>query len=174
MKTIKDYIRTIPDFPQKGIMFRDITTLLGDGEGFALAIDTLEKQLENVEFDAVAGIESRGFILGAPIAKDFKKPFIPIRKKGKLPYKTVEQSYELEYGTATIEVHEDAITKGQKILLIDDLIATGGSMKAAATLVEKLGGVVTKILFLVELPDLGGKDVLSGYDIYSAVQFEGE
>lgn len=174
MKTLKDYIRTIPDFPKEGIMFRDITTVLSDGEGFALSIDTLLKELEGVDFDIIAGIDSRGFIFGAPLAYILKKPFVPIRKKGKLPYKTVEQSYALEYGEATIEIHEDAIAKGQKVVIVDDLIATGGSMKAAATLVEKLGGKVEKILFLIELPDLHGREVLEGYDVYSATQFEGE
>ena len=174
MKTVKDYIRTIPDFPQKGIMFRDVTTVLGDSEGFTLAIDTLQKELEGVDFDLIAGIDSRGFLFGAPLAYNLKKPFVPIRKKGKLPYKTIEESYALEYGTATIEIHEDAIKEGQKVVLIDDLIATGGSMKAAVSLVEKLGGKVEKILFLIELPDLHGRDALKGYDIFSAAAFDGE
>ena len=174
MKDIKDYIRTIPDFPEKGIMFRDVTTVLSDPEGFSLAISTLQSQLDNTDFDVVAGVESRGFIFGSPIASNLKKAFVPIRKKGKLPYKTIEESYTLEYGSATLEIHEDAIKPGQKVVLVDDLIATCGSMKAAIKLVERLGGKVVKILFLVELPDLGGRKVLKDYDVYSATQFEGE
>jgi len=171
---VKDYIRTIPDFPKKGIMFRDVTTIIGDADGFALAIDELTKLLDGVEFDVVVGIESRGFIFGAPIAYNLKKPFVPIRKKGKLPYKTVEESYALEYGTATIEVHEDAIPAGSRVVIIDDLIATGGSAKAAANLVEKLGATVAKFAFLIELPALGGREVLSGYDVGTVAQFDGE
>ena len=171
---VKDYIRTIPDFPVKGVMFRDVTTIIGNAEGFALAVDELSKALEGVEFDVIAGIESRGFIFGAPLAYNFKNPFVPIRKKGKLPYKTVEQSYALEYGSATIEVHEDALKKGDRVVLVDDLIATGGSAKAAAQLVEKLGARVEKILFLIELPELGGRAVLKDYDVASITEFEGE
>ena len=174
MKELKDYIRTIPDFPKEGIMFRDVTTVLADADGFGLAIDDMQSALEGINFDVVAGIESRGFIFGAPIAYNLGKAFVPIRKKGKLPYKTIEESYALEYGSATIEVHEDAIKPGQKVVLVDDLIATGGSMKAAVNLVEKLGGEVVKILFLIELTDLGGRAVLEGYDVYSSTEFEGE
>ena len=174
LKDIKEYVRTIPDFPKKGIMFRDITTVLSDPDGFKLAIDTLQSQLEGIDFDIIAGVESRGFIFAGPIAFNLKKAFIPIRKKGKLPYKTIEQSYDLEYGSATLEIHEDAIKPGQKVVLVDDLIATGGSIKAAATLVEKLGAEVVKILFLIELPDLGGRSVLKDYDIYCATSFDGE
>lgn len=172
--TVKDYIRTIPDFPVKGIMFRDVTTVLSDADGLKLAIDELIKCLDGVEFDAIAGIESRGFIFGAPMAYALGKPFVPIRKKGKLPYKTIEESYALEYGTATIEIHEDALKKGDRVVLVDDLIATGGSAKAAAKLVEKLGAEVTKLVFLVELPDLHGRDVLKDYDVATVAQFEGE
>lgn len=174
MKELKDYIRTIPDFPKEGIMFRDVTTVLADADGFGLAIDDMQSALEGINFDVVAGIESRGFIFGAPIAYNLGKAFVPIRKKGKLPYKTIEESYALEYGSATIEVHEDAIKPGQKVVLVDDLIATGGSMKAAVNLVEKLGGEVVKIVFLIELSDLGGRAVLEGYDVYSSTEFEGE
>ncbi|MBR5011987.1 MAG: adenine phosphoribosyltransferase [Clostridia bacterium] len=174
MKTVKDYIRTIPDFPKEGIMFRDITTILQDADGFKLAIDDLQKQLEGVDFDVIAGIDSRGFIFGAPLAYNLKKAFVPVRKKGKLPFETIEESYALEYGTATVEIHKDAVKKGQKVVLVDDLIATGGSMKAAVKLVERLGGEVVKILFVIELPDLHGRKALEGYDIYSASQFEGE
>ena len=172
--TVKDYIRTIPDFPVKGIMFRDVTTVISDADGMKLAIDELIKCLDGIEFDAIAGIESRGFIFGAPMAYALGKPFVPIRKKGKLPYKTIEESYALEYGTATIEIHEDALKKGDKVVLVDDLIATGGSAKAAAKLVEKLGAEVTKLVFLVELPDLHGRDVLKDYDVATVAQFEGE
>ena len=149
MKTVKDYIRTIPDFPKEGIMFRDITTILQDADGFKLAIDDLQKQLEGVDFDVIAGIDSRGFIFGAPLAYNLKKAFVPVRKKGKLPFETIEESYALEYGTATVEIHKDAVKKGQKVVLVDDLIATGGSMKAAVKLVERLGGEVVKILFVI-------------------------
>ncbi len=171
---VKDYIRTIPDFPVKGILFRDVTTVLSDADGFKLAIDELIKCLDGVEFDVLAGIESRGFIFGAPMAYALGKPFVPIRKKGKLPYKTIEESYALEYGTATIEIHEDALKAGDRVVIIDDLIATGGSAKAAARLVEKLGAEVKKLVFLVELPDLHGRDALEGYDVATVTQFEGE
>lgn len=171
---VKDYIRTIPDFPKEGIMFRDVTTVIGNADGFALAVDELTKLLDGIEFDMVVGIESRGFIFGAPIAYNLKKPFVPIRKKGKLPYKTVEESYALEYGTATIEVHEDAIPAGSRVVIIDDLIATGGSAGAAAHLVERLGATVVKLAFLIELPALNGRQTLAGYDVGTVVQFDGE
>ena len=171
---VKDYIRTIPDFPSKGIMFRDVTTVLQDANGFKLAVDTMTKMLDGVDFDVVIGIESRGFIFGAPIAYNLGKSFVPVRKKGKLPFDTIEQEYSLEYGTATIEVHSDAIKKGQKVVIVDDLIATGGSAKAAIQLVEKLGAVVEKLIFLIELPDLGGRKTLEGYNVESATVFEGE
>lgn len=171
---IKDYIRTIPDFPSPGIQFRDVTTVLQDADGFQLAINELVKRLDGVEFDAVVGIESRGFIFGAPVAYALQKPFVPIRKKGKLPFRTVEESYSLEYGTATIEIHSDAIKPGQRVVLIDDLIATGGSAKAAAHLVEKLGGKVVKTLFLIELPALCGRETLKEYDVATVTQFDGE
>ena len=171
---IKDYIRTIPDFPKEGIMFRDVTTVLQSEDGFKLAVDTLAKALEGVEFDKIAGIESRGFLFGAPLAYNLHKPFVLIRKKGKLPHKTIEQEYALEYGTATIEMHEDSIDEGERVVIVDDLIATGGSMKAAATLVERLGGKVEKLLFVIELPELGGRKTLEGYDVFSACEFEGE
>lgn len=171
---VKDYIRTIPDFPSKGIMFRDITTVLQDANGFKLAVDTMTKMLDGIDFDVVVGIESRGFIFGAPIAYNLGKSFVPVRKKGKLPFDTIEQEYSLEYGTATIEVHSDAIKKGQKVVIVDDLIATGGSAKAAIQLVEKLGATVEKLIFLIELPDLGGRKTLEGYSIEAATAFEGE
>lgn len=171
---IKDYIRTIPDFPKEGIMFRDVTTVLESAEGFKLAIDTLEKALEGVEFDKIAAIESRGFLFAAPIAYKLAKPFALIRKKGKLPFKTVQKEYDLEYGSAVIEMHSDSIAKGDRVVIIDDLIATGGSMKAAVELVEDLGGKVEKLLFLIELPELGGRQALEGYDVFSACEFDGE
>ena len=174
MKTIKDYIITIPDFPEPGIMFRDITSVLQDAEGFRLAIDELKARLESVEFDVIAGAESRGFIFGAPLAYHFGKPFVPIRKKGKLPRETVSKEYALEYGTAEIEIHKDAILPGQRVVLIDDLVATGGTIKAAAELVEELGGSVVKILFLLELAGLHGRDLLKKYDVDAIATYEGK
>lgn len=173
-KTVADYITTIPDFPEAGIMFRDITTVLQDADGFALALDELAALLDGVEFDAIAGAESRGFIFGAPLAARLHKPFLLIRKKGKLPRETVSREYALEYGTAEIEMHVDAVKKGQKIVLVDDLIATGGTIKAAAELVEQLGGEIAKIIFLVELCGLNGRDTLKGYDVASVVKYEGK
>ncbi len=174
MKTVKDYIITIPDFPEPGIMFRDITSVLQDADGFHLAIEELKARLNNVEFDVIAGAESRGFIFGAPLAFLLNKPFVPIRKKGKLPRETVSKEYALEYGTAEIEIHKDAILPGQRVVLIDDLIATGGTIKAAAELVEELGGNVVKILFLLELAGLNGRDALKTYDVDSVVTYEGK
>ena len=139
MKELKDYVRSIPDFPEQGIIFRDVTSVLQDAEGFKLAIDSMIKLLDGVEFDVIAGAESRGFILGAPIAYAMGKPFVLIRKKGKLPCETIEQTYDLEYGTATIEMHRDSIKPGQKVVLVDDLIATGGTVEAAIKLIEQLG-----------------------------------
>jgi len=174
MKKIEDYITSIPDFPEPGIIFRDITTVLGDGEGFALAIDTMKEMIGETAFDVVAGLESRGFIFGTPIAYDAKKPFVPVRKKGKLPRETVSMAYELEYGTAEIEIHKDAIKPGDKVVIVDDLIATGGTVEAAVKLVEQLGGEVVKIVFLLELAGLNGRDKLKGYDVVSAVCYEGK
>ena len=174
MKTIKDYIITIPDFPEPGIMFRDITSVLQDADGFHLAIEEMKTRLEGLDFDVIAGAESRGFIFGAPLAYLFNKPFVPIRKKGKLPRETVSKEYALEYGTAEIEIHKDAIMPGQRVVLIDDLIATGGTIKAAAELVEELGGNVVKILFLLELAGLNGRAALQKYDVDSVVTYEGK
>ena len=173
MKELKEYIRNIPDFPEKGIIFRDITSVLQDADALKLAIDELAGKLKGLDFDVIAGAESRGFLFGMPLAYNLHKPFVPIRKKGKLPCETVEKTYDLEYGTATIEIHKDAIKKGDKVVLLDDLIATGGTMKAAAELVEELGGEVVKALFLIELTDLKGREVLGNYDVDSVVQFEG-
>ena len=173
MSKVEDYIRSIPDFPAPGIIFRDVTSILQSAEGLKLSIDELVKKLEGVEFDVIAGAESRGFIFGMPIAYLLNKPFVPIRKAGKLPCETVSKTYDLEYGTATIEIHKDAITPGMKVVLLDDLIATGGTIKAAAELVEELGGEVVECLFLMELVDLGGRKSLEGYKVDSVVKYEG-
>lgn len=174
MKKVEDYITSIPDFPKEGIIFRDVTSVLEDKDGFKLAIDEMNKLLDGVEYDLIAGTESRGFIFGAPLAYMNNKGFIPVRKKGKLPRKTVERSYDLEYGSATIEIHADSIKPGDRVVLVDDLIATGGTIEAAAKLVEELGGVVVKMIFLIELVDLKGREVLKGYDVASVVTYEGE
>ena len=162
MKKIEEYVRSIPDFPEKGIIFRDITSVLQDADGLALAIDT------------IVGTESRGFIFGVPIAYNLHKPFVPVRKKGKLPCETVEMSYDLEYGSATIEMHRDSIQPGQKVAIIDDLIATGGTVEAAVKLVEELGGEVVKIVFLMELAGLKGRERLAGYNVESVIRYEGK
>ena len=171
---LEDYVRTIPDFPEPGIMFRDISTILSDADGLKLAIDEMQKTLDGVDFDVIAGAESRGFIFGAAIAYNMHKPFILIRKKGKLPCETVEQSYDLEYGQATIEIHKDAVEPGQKVVIIDDLIATGGTIEAAAKLIEKLGGEVVKMVFLMELKGLNGREKLAKYDVASVISYEGK
>ena len=173
MKKLEEYIRSIRDFPEKGIIFRDVTSILMDADGLKLAIDELAKCLEGMDFDVIAGAESRGFLFGMPLSYLLHKPFVPIRKKGKLPCETVEKTYDLEYGTATIEIHKDAIKPGDKVVLLDDLIATGGTTKAAAELVEELGGEVVEMLFLIELVDLKGREVLSEYKVGSVVKFEG-
>jgi adenine phosphoribosyltransferase len=171
---IKSKIRTIPNWPKKGVMFRDITTLLKDEEGFSDTCHRLYEHYKNKKIDIVAGIESRGFIFGTALAMLLKKGFVPIRKKGKLPAETVSQEYELEYGIDRIEVHKDAIKKGDRVLLVDDLLATGGTMKAACQLIEKCGGKVVGCAFVVELPDLHGIEKLKGYDVFHLVEFEGE
>ena len=174
MKKVEDYIRSIPDFPEKGIIFRDVTSVLQDADGLKLAIDEMVKPLDGVDCDVIAGTESRGFIFGMPIAYLLNKPFVLVRKAGKLPCETISKTYELEYGSATIEIHKDAIKEGQKVVLVDDLIATGGTMKAAAELVEELGGEVVKMLFLIELAGLEGRKVLSDYEVASVVTYEGK
>ena len=174
MKKVEDYVVSIPDFPESGIIFRDVTSVIQDAEGLQLAIDEMQKLLEGVEFDVLAGAESRGFIFGMPIAYNLKKPFVLVRKKGKLPRETVEMSYDLEYGSATIEMHKDAIKPGQKVVLVDDLIATGGTIEAAAKLVEQLGGEVVKIIFLMELAGLEGRKKLAKYDVGSVICYEGK
>ncbi|HPE30086.1 MAG TPA: adenine phosphoribosyltransferase, partial [Parvularculaceae bacterium] len=173
---LKSVIRTIPDYPKPGIMFRDITTLLTDARGFRRAVDELVQPLAGAKIDKVAGIEARGFILGGAIAHQLSIGFVPIRKKGKLPYKTISESYELEYGVDEIEVHVDAVREGEKILLVDDLIATGGTAIAAVKLIERAGGDVVLCSFIVDLPDLGGADRLRalGKEVVALVQFEGE
>ena len=174
MKKLEDYIRTIPDFPEKGIMFRDVTTVLQDADGFTLAIDELAKLLEGVDFDVIAGAEARGFIFGAPLAYKLHKPFVPVRKKGKLPAETVSKEYELEYGTAVIEIHKDAIAPGQKVVIVDDLIATGGTLAASVDLVEMLGAQVVKVVCLIELAGLKGRELLKGYDVDTVITYEGK
>lgn len=174
MKELKDYVTTIPDFPEPGIMFRDITSILDDADGLQLAINTLQKFLEGLDVDVIAGTESRGFIFGMPIAYNLHKPFVLIRKKGKLPRETISETYDLEYGQATIEIHKDSIRLGQKVVLVDDLIATGGTIEAAAHLVERLGGEVVKMIFVMELAGLKGRERLSKYDIDSAIIYEGK
>lgn len=174
MKKVEDYIRSIPDFPEPGIIFRDVTSVLQDAEGLKLSIDEMIRLLDGLDFDVIAGAESRGFIFGMPIAYALGKPFILVRKAGKLPCETVSQSYDLEYGQATIEIHKDAIKPGQKVVLVDDLIATGGTMEAAAKLVEQLGGEVVKMIFLIELAGLKGREKLAGYDIASVVSYDGK
>ena len=164
-------IRDVKDFPKEGILFKDITTLLQDGEGLAASIDQMAEKLEGVDFDLVVGPEARGFIFGVPTAYKLKKGFVPVRKPGKLPYECVAQSYDLEYGSSTIEMHIDAIQKGQKVVIVDDLLATGGTTKAIIDLVEKMGGVVAKVVFLIELEGLNGRELLKGYEVESILQY---
>lgn len=173
---VDSYVRSIPDFPEKGIIFRDITTVTQNPEGLQTAIDALEAHVEWLkdEIDVVVGLESRGFIFGMPVARDLHKGFVPIRKKGKLPCETVSQTYDLEYGSAEIEIHTDSIKPGQKVLLVDDLIATGGTIEAGIRLIEKLGGEVVGCLFLIELAGLQGREKLSGYPVESVVIYEGK
>lgn len=174
MKKMEEYIRCIPDFPEPGIMFRDVTSVLQNAEGLKLAIDSMIKILDGVDFDVVAGTESRGFIFGVPVAYAMGKAFVPVRKKGKLPCETVSEKYALEYGFAEIEMHKDSIKPGQKVVLIDDLIATGGTIEAAIKLVERLGGEVVKIVCLMELAGLEGRRKLKGYDFEAVVTYEGK
>lgn len=173
MKKLEDYVVSIPDYPEPGIIFRDVTSILQDAEGLKLAIDSLQAELDGLDFDVIAGTESRGFIFGMPIAYNLHKPFVLVRKKGKLPRETVSVSYDLEYGSAEIEMHKDSIKPGQKVVLIDDLIATGGTIEAAAKLVESLGGEVVRIIFLMELAGLKGREKLKNYDVRSVIRYEG-
>ena len=174
MKTVKEYVRTIPDFPEPGIMFRDVTSVLQDADGLQLAIDELQKRLEGVDFDVLVGAESRGFIFGMPLAYNLHKPFALVRKAGKLPCEVIRQEYALEYGTATVEMHTDAVKPGQRVVLVDDLLATGGTMEAAAKLVERLGGEVVKMLFLLELKGLEGRARLANYTVDTVVSYDGK
>ncbi len=174
MKTVADYVISIPDFPKEGIIFRDVTSVVNDADGLKLAVDGLMEKLEGIDFDVIAGAEARGFLFGMPLAYLLHKPFVLIRKKGKLPRDTVSEAYDLEYGTAEIEIHKDAIKPGQKVVLVDDLIATGGTMAAAAHLVEKLGGEVVCLLFLMELAGLNGRERLAGYRVESVICYEGK
>ena len=174
MKKLEEYVRSIPDFPEEGIIFRDVTSVLQDAEGLHLAIDTMQEKIKDLEYDVIAGPESRGFIFGMPIAYNNKKPFVLIRKAGKLPCETVSVDYDLEYGKATIEMHKDSVKKGQKVLIVDDLIATGGTTEAMVKLIESLGGQVVGIVVLIELAGLNGRSRLAGYRVESAVCYEGK
>jgi len=176
MKTVQDYIRTIPDFPHEGIMFRDVTTLFSDPRGFRIAIDQLLHPYAGQPIDKVVGLEARGFILGGAIAHQLSLGFVPIRKKGKLPGKTIEQDYTLEYGTATMEVHDDALQPGEKVLLVDDLLATGGTAEAGIKLIERMGAEVIGCAFVIDLPDIGGRAKLEslGMNVHALCQFEGD
>ncbi len=173
---IEDYIQTIPDYPKPGIQFRDVTTLFSDAKGFRMAVDALVQLHVGAEIDLVAGIEARGFILGGAVAHQLGKGFVPVRKKGKLPRETIGQEYELEYGTDVVEIHTDAVPTGAKVLLVDDLIATGGTAEAAVKLISRAGGNVLAASFIIELPDLGGRLRLEAYDIeiLSLCSFAGE
>ncbi len=175
MKTVKDYIRTIPDFPHEGIMFRDVTTLFSDPRGFRMAIDQLLHPYAGQQIDKVVGLEARGFILGGAIAHQLSVGFVPIRKQGKLPGKTISQAYQLEYGEAVMEVHDDAISAGETVLVIDDLLATGGTAEAGITLIERMGGKILSCGFIIDLPELGGRKKLEalGMDVQVLCEFDG-
>lgn len=174
MHEVEKYIRSIKDFPEEGIIFRDITTVIQDPKGLKLAVDAMVDKVKNLDFDVVVGLEARGFIFGMPIAYLLGKSFVLVRKKGKLPCETISESYDLEYGKAEIEIHTDSIKSGQKVVLVDDLIATGGTIEAAIKLIERLGGKVVDCLFLVELAGLKGRERLSNYNVDSVVAYEGK
>ena len=174
MKKIEEYVRSIPDFPEPGIIFRDVTTILQDADGLHLAIDRLLEFLKDVEFDLVVGPESRGFIFGVPVAYEMHKGFVPVRKPGKLPCETVSVDYDLEYGSAQLQMHKDAVKPGQKVVVVDDLMATGGTTEAIVKLVEKLGGTVVKVCFVMELAGLKGREKLKGLDVDSVIIYEGK
>ena len=174
MKKLEDYVRSIPDFPEPGIIFRDVTSVLQEADGLQLSINGIMDKLKNVDFDVVVGPESRGFIFGVPVAYNMKKAFVPVRKKGKLPCETISMEYDLEYGSAVIEMHKDSIKPGQKVVIIDDLIATGGTIEAITKLVEQLGGEVVRIVFLMELAGLDGRKKLAKYDVESVIRYEGK
>lgn len=174
MKKLEDYVVSIPDFPEPGIIFRDVTSILQDADGLELAIDSLRGMLKDVDYDVVVGPESRGFIFGVPVAYAEHKAFVPVRKKGKLPRETVSAKYDLEYGSAEIEMHKDSIQPGQKVVIIDDLIATGGTIEAIIGLIERMGGEVVKICFVMELAGLKGREKLTGYAVDSAIIYDGK
>lgn len=174
MKRLEEYVRSIPDFPEPGIIFRDVTSILQDADGLHLAVDSLIDMVKDLDYDVVVGPESRGFIFGVPVAYAEHKSFVPVRKKGKLPCETISMDYDLEYGKATIEMHRDSIRPGQRVVIVDDLIATGGTTQAIIKLVEELGGQVVKICFVMELAGLRGRDHLKGYDVESAIIYEGK
>ena len=174
MKKLEDYVRSSPDFPVEGVIFRDVTSVLQDADGLRLSIDAMQKLVEEVECDVICGTESRGFIFGMPIAYNLHKAFVPIRKKGKLPCETISESYDLEYGSAEVEIHKDAIKPGQKVVLVDDLIATGGTIEACAKMIERLGAEVTRIVFLMELAGLKGREKLEKYDVKSVICYDGK
>lgn len=168
---LKTLIRTIPDFPEEGVLFRDITPVLQDSEGLKAAINQMQDCFKDIDFDLIVGPESRGFIFGVPLAYNLNKGFIPVRKKGKLPYNTIQKEYALEYGTAIVEMHIDAIKPGQKIVVVDDLLATGGTSKAIVDLVEEAGGEIIKLIYLIELKALKGREVLKGYNVESIIKY---
>lgn len=174
MKRLEDYVVSILDFPEPGIIFRDVTSILQDADGLQLAVDTLRDMVKGLDYDVVVGPESRGFIFGVPVAYAEHKSFVPVRKKGKLPRATISAEYDLEYGSAEIEIHKDAIRPGQKVVIVDDLIATGGTTEAIISLIERLGGEVVKICFVMELAGLNGRDRLSGYHVDSAIVYSGK
>jgi len=171
---LKKSIRNIPDFPKPGILFRDVTTLIQNKTAFKKAVDLLAKRYKGQGFNKVAGVEARGFIFGAAVAYKIGAGFVPVRKKGKLPFKTISTTYKLEYGTDTLEIHKDAISPGEKVLIIDDLLATGGTVKAVTELIKQLGGKISGIGFIIELVDLHGRDKLKEYPLYSLIKFQGE
>ena len=174
MKKLEEYVRSIPDFPEEGIIFRDVTSVLGDADGLQLAGNTMQDKVKDLDFDVVAGPESRGFIFGTPIAYNLKKPFVLIRKKGKLPCETVSVDYYLEYGKATIEMHKDSVRPGQKVLIVDDLIATGGTTEAMIKLIESLGGIVVGVVVMIELAGLKGREKIKNYRLEAAITYEGK
>ncbi len=174
MKKLEEYVVSIPDFPEEGIIFRDVTSVLQDADGLQLAVNTMQEKVRDLDYDVVVGPESRGFIFGTPIAYNNKKPFVLIRKAGKLPRETVSVSYDLEYGQATIEMHRDSIKPGQRVLIVDDLIATGGTTEAMVKLIESLGGVVVGIVVLIELAGLKGREKLKDYRLDAAICYPGK
>ena len=171
-KELRELIRSIPDFPKKGILFRDITTLLKDGPGFKAAVELMASRFRDADIASIVCIEARGFLLGSAMAYEMGCGVVPVRKPGKLPYETITQTYDLEYGTDSVEIHKDAIREGERVLLVDDLLATGGTARAAADLVEKLGGEIVSCAFLIELADLDGRKLLDKYEIFSVITYE--